>query len=135
MPPRYQKMAARRNGMIRRTLRWLLRTVILAIVLAIVVHVGEWWSHRVASDSVLELDLKGPVIERGSEGLRGLVTENQTPLNVARRALGEAAMDPHIVGLAIRITDPEMEFAQAQELGAIIHNFAVRHKWTAAYLE
>ena len=58
--------------MIRRTLRWLLRTVILAIVLAIVVHVGEWWSHRVASDSVLELDLKGPVIERGSEGLRGL---------------------------------------------------------------
>lgn len=121
--------------MIRRTLRWLVRTVILAILLLIVVHVGDWWSHRVAPDSVLELDLKGPVIERGSEGLRGLVSENQTPLNVARRALHEAALDPHIVGLAIRITDPEMEFAQAQELSALVHQFAAAHKWTTAYLE
>ncbi len=121
--------------MIRRTLRWLVRTVILAILLVIVVHVGDWWSHRVAADSVLELDLKGPVIERGSEGLRGLVSENQTPLNVARRALDQAALDPHIVGLAIHITDPEMEFAQAQELSALIHKFAAAHKWTTAYLE
>jgi protease-4 len=64
-----------------------------------------------------------------------LVDENQTPLNVARRALREAADDPKIVGLAIRITDPEMEFAQAQELSALIRDFAAHHKWTTAYLE
>ena len=28
-----------------------------------------------------------------------------------------------------------MEFAQAQELSALIHDFAAHHKWTTAYLE
>jgi protease-4 len=121
--------------MIKRTLRRLLRLITLVIVIAIITHIVNWWSHRVAPGSVIELALKGPVIERGSDGLRGLVDENQTPLNVARRALREAADDPRIVGLAIRITDPEMEFAQAQELSALIHDFAARHKWTTAYLE
>lgn len=121
--------------MIKRTLRWLLRTAAVVIVLAVIGHIVNWWSHRVAPDSVLELVLKGPVIERGSDGLRGLVDDNQTPLNVARRALREAAEDPHIVGLAVRISDPEMEFAQAQELSALIRNFAAHHKWTTAHLE
>ena len=121
--------------MIKRTLRWLLRTITIVIVIAIISHIVNWWSHRVAPGSVIELVLKGPVIERGSDGLRGLVDDNQTPLNVARRALRQAADDPRIVGLAIRITDPEMEFAQAQELGALIRDFAAHHKWTTAYLE
>ncbi len=121
--------------MIKRTLRWLLRTIAIVIVIAVISHIVNWWSHRVAPGSVIELALKGPVIERGSNGLRGLVDDNQTPLNVARRALRQAADDPRIVGLAIRITDPEMEFAQAQELSALIHDFAAHHKWTTAYLE
>jgi protease IV len=121
--------------MIKRTLRRLLRLIALVIVIAIISHIVNWWSHRVAPGSVIELALKGPVIERGSDGLRGLVDENQTPLNVARRAVRQAADDPRIVGLAIRITDPEMEFAQAQELSALIRDFAAHHKWTTAYLE
>ncbi|HEY2523786.1 MAG TPA: signal peptide peptidase SppA [Candidatus Binataceae bacterium] len=121
--------------MIKRILRWLVRTAVILAVLGIVSHIVSWWSHRVAPGSVIELALKGPVIERGTDGLRGLVDENRTPLNVARRALREAAADPRIVGLAIRITDPEMEFAQAQELSALIHGFAAHHKWTTAYLE
>jgi protease IV len=121
--------------MIKRTLRRLLRLMALVIVIAIVSHIVNWWSHRVAPGSVIELALKGPVIERGSDGLRGLVDENQTPLNVARRALRHAADDPRIVGLAINITDPEMEFAQAQELSALIRDFTAHHKWTTAYLE
>jgi protease-4 len=121
--------------MIKRTLRWLLRTITILIVIAVITHIVNWWSHRVAAGSVIELALKGPVIERGSDGLRGLVDENQTPLNVARRALRQAADDPRIVGLAIRITDPEMEFAQAQELSALIRDFAAHHRWTTAYLE
>jgi protease IV len=121
--------------MIKRTLRWLLRTIAIVIVIAVISHIVNWWSHRVATGSVLELTLKGPVLERGSDGLRGLVDDNQTPLNVARRALRQAADDPRIVGLAIRITDPEMEFAQAQELSGLIGDFAAHHKWTTAYLE
>ncbi len=121
--------------MIKRTLRWLLRTIAIVIVIAIITHIVNWWSHRVAPGSVIELVLKGPVIERSSDGWRGLVDDNQTPLNVARRALRQAAEDPRIVGLAIRISDPEMEFAQAQELSALIGDFATRHKWTTAYLE
>ena len=99
--------------MIKRTLRWLLRTIVIVIVIAVISHIVNWWSHRVAPGSVIELTLKGQVIERGSDGLRGLVDENQTPLNVARRALRQAADDPRIVGLAIRITDPEMEFTES----------------------
>jgi protease-4 len=121
--------------MIKRTLRWLMRMIAIVIVIGIISHIVNWWSHRVAAGSVIELALKGPVIERGTDGLRGLVDDNQTPLNVARRALRQAADDPHIVGLAVRITDPEMEFAQAQELSALIHGFAAHHKWTTTYLE
>jgi protease IV len=121
--------------MIRRILRWLVRVIAVVIVLSVIGHVVNWWTHRVAPDSVLVLSLKGPVIERGTDGLRGFVAENQTPLNVARRALREAARDPHIVGLAVHITDPEMEFAQAQELCGLIRDFSAHHKWTTAYLE
>src|SRR6202035_595817 len=122
-------------GMIRRMLRWLVRMIAIVIVLSVIGHIINWWSHRVAPGSVLVLSLKGPVIERGSDGLRGLVADNQTPLNVARRTLREAAADPRIVGLAVRITDPEMEFAQAQELSGLIREFAAHNKWTTAYLE
>lgn len=121
--------------MIRRTLRWLVRTIVILIAIGVISHIANWWSHRVAPGSVIELALKGPVIERGTDGLRGLVDGNQTPLNVARRALRQAADDPRIVGLALRVTDPEMEFAQAQELSALIRDFAAHHKWTTAYLE
>lgn len=121
--------------MIKRTLRWLVRTIAILIVLGIVIHIVNWWSHRVAAGSVLVLSLKGPVIERGADGFRGLVSQDQTSLNVARRALHRAAGDPRIVGLAVRITDPEMEFAQAQELIQLIRNFAAHHKWTTAYIE
>ena len=76
--------------MIKRMLRWLLRTIIILIVFLTISHIVNWWSHRVAPGSVIELALKGPVIERGTDGLRGLVDDNQTPLNVARRALRRA---------------------------------------------
>lgn len=121
--------------MLRRMLRYLVRVVALLVALAIIGHLADWWSHRVAPGSVLVLKLKGPVIERGSVGFRGLLAARETPLNVVRRALDEAAQDPRIVGLAVKITDPQMEFAQAQELCGLIANFDGHHKWTAAYLE
>lgn len=121
--------------MFKGMLRWLLRTIAILIVLAILAHAFNWWSHRVAPGSVIVLSLKGPVIERGAVGFRGLLAARQTPLNVVRRVLDQAANDPRIDGLAVEITDPQIEFAQAQELCDLIHGFAAHHKWTTAYLE
>ncbi len=121
--------------MLKRILRWLLRSVVILIALAILAHVANWFAHRVAPGSVLLVSLKGPIIERGGVGVRGLLAERQTPLNVLRTAIDAADDDPRIVGLAIEVFDPEMEFAQAQELTDLIRNFAAHHKWTAAYLE
>ena len=45
--------------MIRRMLRWLVRTIAIVIVLGVVSHIINWWSHRVEPGSVLELTLKG----------------------------------------------------------------------------
>lgn len=121
--------------MFKRTLRYLARVVVLLVVLAIIGHLADWWSHRIAPGSVIVLTLKGPVIERGSVGFRGLLIARETPLNVVRRVLDEAAEDPRVAGLAVKVIDPQMEFAQAQELCALIRNFDAHHKWTAAYLE
>lgn len=122
--------------MLRRILRFVVRAVVLLVVIIIVAHVVDWWTHRVAPGSVIVLTLKGPVIERGGAGFRGLLAaQQQTPLNVARRALDRAARDPRIAGLAVKVIDPQMEFAQAQELCGLIHKFSAHHKWTVAYLE
>lgn len=122
--------------MFRRILRFLVRAIVLLVAIVIVTHVVEWWTHRIAPGSVIVLTLKGPVIERGGAGFRGLLaTQQQTPLNVVRRVLDEAVKDPRIVGLAVKVIDPRMEFAQAQEICGLIHKFRAHHKWTVAYLE
>jgi len=54
---------------------------------------------------------------------------------VIRRALKSAETDDRIVGLAIKIVDPQMELAQAQELCAMIAEFRAHGKWTTAYME
>jgi protease-4 len=121
--------------MLKRIFRWLLRSVLTLIVLAIIALILDFVSHRVAPNSVLLVTLQGPVIERGGTGILGVLSPRQTPLNVVRRALRMAATDGRITGLAIKVLDPQMELAQAQELSAMIADFASRGKWTTAYLE
>ena len=122
--------------MFRWILRWLTRIVITVVVLAVIIHVANWAEHRVSSGSVLVLTLTGPVVERDDNGVRQLVsTQDETPLNIARDALDRGARDPQIAGLAIKVIDPQMEFAQAQELADLIRSFARHHKWTKAYIE
>lgn len=120
--------------MIRRLFRWVLRAIVLAIVLFVVAIIVDFFTHRVQPNSVLMLQLDGPVVERGQNGIAGLVT-HQTALNVVRKALIDGAEDPRIAGLAVELFDPQMELAQAQELCAMIRDFASHGKWTAAYLE
>ncbi len=85
-----------------------------------IVAISDYISHRVQPNSVLAVELNGPVVERGGSGLLGLLSKNQTSLNVLRNAIDQAAKDPKIVGLEIRVINPEMELAQAQEIVGLI---------------
>jgi protease-4 len=120
--------------MIKRFFRWILRLIVLAIVLFVIAIVVDFVSHRVKPNSVLVIKLDGQVVERET-GLAGFVSEQDTPLNLVRKALTRGAEDPRVSGLAVEVFDPQMELAQAQEICAMIRDFAAHGKWTAAYLE
>jgi protease IV len=121
--------------MLKRIFRWFVRTIIVIAVLFVIVLVSDYVAHRVPADSVLVVTLSGPVAERGSNGVLGLLKSNETPLNFVRRAIDRGAKDPRIIGLAVKVIDPEMELAQAQELAAEVRKFRKSGKWTAAYIE
>ena len=121
--------------MFRRFFRWFVRTVITLAVLFAIIAISDYISHRVQPNSVLAVELHGPVVERGGSGLLGLLSTHQTALNELRNAIDQAAKDPKIVGLEIKVIDPEMELAQAQEIVALIQSFKSHGKWTTAYIE
>jgi protease-4 len=121
--------------MFRRFFRWILRTVLIAVVLFAIVAISDYISHRVQPNSVLAVELNGPVVERGGAGVLGLLSKKQTALNELRSAIDHGAKDPRIVGLEVKVINPEMELAQAQEIVALIKSFKSHGKWTAAYIE
>ncbi|WP_331964264.1 signal peptide peptidase SppA [Candidatus Binatus sp.] len=121
--------------MFRRFFRWIVRTVVTLAVLFAIVAISDYISHRVQPNSVLAVELNGPVVERGGSGLLGLLSKSQTSLNVLRNAIDQAAKDPKIVGLEIKVINPEMELAQAQEIVGLIKSFKSHGKWTTAYIE
>ncbi len=121
--------------MIRGFFRWIFRMAIVVVVLVAIIAISEHLSHRVQSNSILSVELDGTVVERGGSSVLGLLSKNQTALNVLRTALDHAATDPKIVGLELKVIDPEMELAQAQEIVSLIKSFKRHGKWTTAYLE
>ena len=121
--------------MFRRFFRWILRIVIVVVVLFAIIVVSDYISHRVQPNSVLAIELDGTVVERGSTSVLGLLSKDETALNDLRNAIDKGAKDPKIVGLEIKIINPEMELAQAQEIVALINSFKSHGKWTEAYLE
>jgi protease IV len=121
--------------MLKRIFRWFVRTIVVIALLFVIVLASDYVAHRVPADSVLVVTLSGPVAERGSNGVLGLLNSNETPLNFVRRAIDRGAKDPRIIGLAIKVIDPEMELAQAQEMAAEVRKFRKSGKWTAAYIE
>ncbi len=121
--------------MIRRFFRWILRTVIIIVVLVAIVAISEHISHRVQPNSILTVKLDGTIVERGSSSVLGLLSKNETALNTLREAIDRGAKDPKIVGLEIKVLNPEMELAQAQEIVALIKSFKSHGKWTEAYIE
>ncbi|MBV8775161.1 MAG: signal peptide peptidase SppA [Deltaproteobacteria bacterium] len=121
--------------MLKRLFRWLARLLVFAVVIFVVVAVARFFAHRYRPGSAIVLQLDGPVLERGSYSIPGLTQPRQTALNVVRRTLRSAENDPRITGLAIKLIDPDLELAQAQELSGLITEFAQHGKWTTAYLE
>jgi protease-4 len=122
--------------MLKRLGRWLLRLIILAAVIFLIVVISDFVEHSYRPGSVLVLELDGSVVERSSSSALGLInSSNETPLDDVRRALNTAANDPRIVGLAIRVIDPQFELAQAQELSAMVDSFRNHGKWVTAYME
>ncbi|HWJ40712.1 MAG TPA: signal peptide peptidase SppA [Candidatus Limnocylindrales bacterium] len=121
--------------MFRRFFRWILRTVLIVVALFMIVVVSEYISHRVQPNSILTVELDGAVVERASTSVLGLLSKNQTALNTLRNAIDQGAKDPKIVGLEIKVINPEMELAQAQEIVGLIKSFKSHGKWTEAYLE
>jgi protease-4 len=109
--------------------------VVLAIVISVIVGVARFFAHRYRPGSVIVLRLDGPLLERGTYSILGLARTHQTALNVVRRALRGAENDPRITGLAVKVLDPGMELAQAQEVSSLISEFSRHGKWTTAYLE
>jgi protease IV len=121
--------------MLKRLARWLLRLIILAFATFVVVIVTDAIEHHYRPGSVLVLQLDGPVVERSSTSALGLISSSETPLDAVRHALNLAQNDPRIVGLAIRVIDPEFELAQAEELTGEIDEFRRHGKWVCAYME
>ncbi len=121
--------------MLKRLLRWFIKSVLMIAALFAIVIISEYLSHRYKPGSVLVLSLDGQVVERSSTNALGILNSDQTALNVIRRALKSAQTDDRIVGLAIKVVDPQMELAQAQELCAMIAEFRTHGKWTTAYME
>ncbi|HEY6419179.1 MAG TPA: signal peptide peptidase SppA [Candidatus Binataceae bacterium] len=119
----------------RRLFRYLIRTVVFLLILFLIIVISDYLSHRVQSDSVLVVTIDGPVVDRGGTGLLGLLNTQQTGLNFIRNAIDRGAKDPRITGLALKVIDPDMELAQAQEIAELVRSFAATGKWTAAYLE
>jgi protease-4 len=119
----------------KRFFRWIVRLLAAFVALCIIAFLSEYISHRVQPGSVLVVTFNGPVVERGSENLFGVLSSKDTPLNVMQVALSKAVKDPRIEGLAIKIIDTQMELSQAQEIAALIQKFKASGKWTAAYLE
>ncbi|HUO06236.1 MAG TPA: signal peptide peptidase SppA [Candidatus Binataceae bacterium] len=121
--------------MIKRFLKWILRTTLMLVLLFAVLAISDHMSHRVEPGSILLVTLDGPVVERGRTGLMSLFGAQETPLNSLRSAINRAAKDTRIAGLEIKVYDPEMEFSQAQEISGLIKSFRSRGKFTSAYIE
>ncbi len=121
--------------MFKRLFRWLIRSALISLALFLVIALSRYISHRYRPGSVIVLELDGPLQERANTQGFSLRQPRVGALNVIRKALRAAQDDPRIVGLAIKIIDPVMELAQAQEMCGLIDDFRAHGKWTTAYLE
>ncbi len=122
--------------MIRRLFRWLIRTVVTVAILIVAAAAIDFYSHQIRRGSFLLVKIDGPVLERASVGLLSRVTgRTETPLNVMRKALSDAAKDSRIAGVAVEVLNPDLAFAKAQEIASMMREVSKSGKPVLAYLE
>lgn len=121
--------------MLRRLLRRLIKLAIFVAIIILIIAISRAVVHHYHPNSVLVLELDGPLKERAGGTGFDFWREHGNGLNTIRRALNSAKDDPRIVGLAIKMYDPTLELAQAQELDDLIAQFRARGKWVTAYME
>ena len=102
--------------MFRSFFRWIFRTVIVVVVLVAIVAISEHISHRVAPNSILSVELDGTVVERGGTSVLGLLSKNQTALNVLRNALDRGATNPKSSASKSRSSTPRWNLRRRRRL-------------------
>ncbi len=100
--------------------------VLVSLILLLVYfggsHVFAPAPKPLAQDAVLTLTLNGSYVEHTpSKGLASFVTGKSTSLYDLTRAIHQAAQDPKIKGLVVRLEQPDLGTAQLQEIrGAFV---------------
>ncbi len=118
---------------------WLVLVVLVLIVAVgmtvIVVGMGAIARH-VPTDSVLAIEISGPIPERPPESpFGGLLGPHVVALSDLRDALVRAAGDDRIVAVRVKVGDLETGFATVQEIRGLLDRVAKAGKRTAAYMD
>lgn len=108
----------------------------LAAATLVVVVITRLVGRRVASGTVLEVDLDGGVFEQPpDQPLDRLLHRSGVELRDVTEALERAGEDPRIVGLVARIGNGGLSVAQAQEIRDAVRSFRDSGKRAIAFSE
>ena len=106
------------------------------VILAAVAAIG-WgeWTHRVPSNSVLEIDLDGQIEEQRPASASSILSGDILVLHELTDAVDSARDDKRVAGLIVRIGDVDAGWAKIQELSAHIEAFRKSGKPSVCLLE
>ena len=90
----------------------------------------------VRDDTVLRVDLAGLITERFARDAFGREIEGaRVQMHDLRKALKMAAKDDRIEGVYLRVSNPELGWAKAQEIRQLLHDFKASGKFVVAFIE
>jgi protease-4 len=111
------------------------RIWLLLVVLFVVVVIVSAVSGGVAKNSVLVVELSGPIEEQKPQGIFAqLFGGKVTVLHDVTDAIDAAREDDKIAGLVVKITSPDAGWAKLQEIRAHLLSFRKSNKPSVCYL-
>ncbi|MGE5235835.1 MAG: S49 family peptidase [Acidobacteriota bacterium] len=109
---------------------------VLAMGIAATVLVFRTVAERVPGNSLLTIDVAGPIAERSPDSpLAGVFGGRALSLEDLRAGLLRAAADSRVRGVRLRISDFTAGFATIQEIRSLVGRVNDAGKTTSAYLE
>ncbi len=120
-----------------KTLKSVLILISLIAALGVVgALISSFMGPSIKTGSVIHLTFNGALTELPRQDLRSMLMGKQTlSLFSTAAAIRKAAEDEDIKGLFLEIKNPEMGFAQLQEIESAMAVFRASEKWSAAFLE